>query len=279
MPHLPIYKTFTGTPTGKLRSTYHQTDTNLLYVPGTFKDHNGNDRKLEGIVVLYASLHNRSGGAANVGIGWRVPNRLWIAGQWDDTGGATQYSDDTTAAQDTVTDDFPLETTTNNDGYVVASRERFNCVTLNVSTASADATNPTRAVRYSDSAGTGWTNFTATDFYASDGTGAAEYTTGEQLLVFNTPWDWGRTSSLGDIPDGYYAVNVRATTAPDTTAGIAASIELWNIHLLTEALGDNGTLEFAGSGEPLWERFSDGLSVFFSTASAMNRATVQVRMA
>src|SRR3989337_82114 len=66
-----------------------------------------------------------------------------------------------------------IKTTTNNDGYVVASRERFNCVTLNVSTASADATNPTRAVRYSDSAGTGWTNFTATDFYASDGTGAA----------------------------------------------------------------------------------------------------------
>lgn len=273
------FKTVGGNVNAKLRGTNQQSDTGLVYVNGSYTDHNRTSLKFEGISVASFSLQNRSGGAAVLGFGYRLPNRLWIAGQWDDTGGATQYVDDTTDAQDTDTDDFALETTTQNDGFVVASRVPFNCISINCSTASnLAASNPVRALRYSNSAGTGWTNITTADLLAADGvaTGGAEFATGEQVIMFTAPFNWGRTSSLGDIPDGYYAINCRSTTQVDTTAGLARCIELWNIPYVKEAVADNGTLEYVPL-EPIHFEFADAVGAFFGTANEGNQVFAQIR--
>jgi len=118
----------------------------------------------------------------------------------------------------------------------------FNAISLNVTTATSGAQAPTVALRYSNTAGTGWTNLTNTFALAG---GGAHIATGEAVWVFAPPSDWGKSTgggSLGtNIPDGFYAINVRATTAP-TTAGVFTGAEICRLYFMTEAIADNATL-------------------------------------
>lgn len=274
----PTFQTVTAGLHTRFRGTNQQTDTGLLWAAPTFLDHNRLANRVPGAAVAAFSIQNRSGQTAAVGFGARIPNHLWIAGQWDDTGGATQYTDDTADAQSTATGDFALETTTNNDGYVVASQVPFNAVTINVTTASVDAVSVARAARYSNTAGTGWTSLA--NVYVQDSS-ATNYATGEALLVFAPPLDWGKiTANTGDIPNGYYAINVRATDAPGTTAGVAAAIELWNIFYIKESVTDNTTLEYIAAYEPWYLPYCTGLAALVSDVTAVGSNVVaQVRAA
>lgn len=273
----PTYKTISGNNNARLRGTNQQTDAGLLWCNGSWRDHNGQYLKFEGVSCAGFSIQNNSGSATVVGFGYRIPNRLWIAGQWDASEAATEFVDDTAAAQDTTAGDFALETTTNNDGYVVASRVPFNAVSINVTTASVDATDPVRAVRYSNTAGSGWTAITIGDLVVSDGISAAgEYAAGENLLVFSRPLTWGRTAALSNIPSGYYAINVQATTAPDTTAALAGSLELWNFPYLKKAVADGSTLEFVPS-EPFLFEHADAVGALIGVADEDNLVFAMLR--
>ena len=265
------YDVLDWAPGTRFRGTNQQTDTDLHWMTPLMTAAN---TRTEGLAIGGLSLHNRSAATVVVGLGVRIPNRLWVAGQWDDAGGAVQFTDDTTDAQDTGTNDFVLETTTNDDGFAVASRVLFNAITFNVTTASVDATNPARAVRYSNTAGTGWTNLS--NLFVHDGA-AAEYDAGENLVVFGNPLDWGQTTGLAEIPNGYYAINVRATTAPDTTAGLAGTIELWRIYGLTEGITDNSSYELFLGGAEIVNNHGTAVQPLFGTLNQQNRATVFVR--
>lgn len=189
--------------------------------------------------LAYAAVHNRSGAAAFCGIGARIPSTLWLAGQWTDA--TTTYTDDTTDAQDTGGTDVPLETTTNNDGFIVLSRVPFNCVSLNVVTASIGA-GVVRSAHYVSPGGT-WKalpNLTTT----LPQTAGQNYVVGENVLLFLPPADWAITTG-GEgtsIPVGYYAIRVRATTAP-TTAGVAHTMTVHRIYWMTEGIADNAVFE------------------------------------
>lgn len=215
-------------------------------------------------------LHNRSGSTIAVGIGFRLRNDQWKAGQWDDDA-ATPFIDDTVDAQDigASTGDFALETTTANDGFVIASRHKFHWVSLNVGTAGVGA-GTVGAVRYSNNAGTGWTALATNQSFADTFTRSAgvNFAVGEQVFVWAPPIDWGRVTNLSGIPDGYYALNVRATTAPATTAALAVAIEIGTLVVAVEGVVDNATI----SEEETFERepFSDALVAFFGTANAGN---------
>jgi len=272
-----------------LRGTNQQTNDNLIWQPPTYKAFGAGPvasatLRLPGMGLGYFALHNRSGSASVIGIGVRIPNYLWIAGQWTDA--TTTFTDDTTDAQDADTNDFALETTTNNDGYVIACRVPFNAVSINVSTASVDAVSVARAVRFSDSAGTGWQTADANLFQQT--ASATNYATGENVVVFAPPIDWGKSSSLATgLPDGHYAMNVRATDAPGTTAGLAKAIEVYRLYFLQEAVADNSTLveEFSGREFVMAQDdrggsgliYGDALVALFGTANDQNRGTVQVR--
>jgi len=273
----PSFKTITGNQNVRLRGTLHQTDGGLSWVNGSYKDHNGLALKLEGATCAGFSLQNNSGSTAVVGLGYRIPNKYWIAGQWTAVGPV--FTNDTANAQETTSGDFALETTTNNDGYVVMSRVPFNCVAFNVTTASVDATDPVRAVRYSDAVGTAWIAMTITELLVSDGISAAgEYAAGENLLVFSKPNNWGRTTVLAGLEDfpGYYAVNVQATTAPDTTAGLAGAIELWNFPYIKRGVVDAATLEFLPA-EPFLFEYADAVQALFGTLAGDNLVFAQLR--
>ena len=266
-----------------------QNNDSLLWPPPTYLTTGRGDRPpvptttySQGIALGYFSLHNRSGGTlAAAGIGVRIPNYLWIAGQWDDDG-ATPFTADTTDAQGVGATDFELETTTANDGYVVASRVPFNAISIDVGTASG-TNSPTRALRYTNPAGDGWIDFA--NLFVQTGAAAALSVTGttianEALVVWDVPLNWGVTAAAGlsGIARDYYAVNMRATTAPDVTAAVADSLSIYRIFMLTEIIGDNGTLSQDFAGKDF--RFpveGDALVALFDTANNQNRVIAQVK--
>jgi hypothetical protein len=277
---MPDYNSITVGYPYIIRGTNQQTDTGLIYQPPTYKSFGAGavaaaTNSCGGIRVGGISLQNRSAASVVVGYGVRIPNYLWKAGQWVDA--TTTYTDDTTAAQDTTTDDFPLETTTNNDGFVILSRVKFNAVSVNVSTASVDGT-PVRATRFSDAAGTSWQ--TAENNLFIPPTTGAVYALGELPILFAPPADWGLSSSLATgLPNGYYAMNVRSTTAPTTTAAIAKAIEIFYVHMPVEALADNAIYEYWNQPEVVFPVEGDALVAVFSTANDQNRVTTNVRSA
>lgn len=155
--------------------------------------------------------------ASDMAWGWLLPNALWKAGQW--TNSSTTYTEDTTDAQDAGSNDFALTTLTNNDGFIVCSTVPFNMVGFTVTTAVTGS--PAYDYNYWNGAWTalplkGTPGFTATD----------------QWWSWLRPVDWVvTTASAGtDVPVGYYAVRLRATTAPLTAA--LASV-LWVAQFVT----------------------------------------------
>lgn len=264
-----------------------QNDTGLIYTPPSLRQVQAGGTPqsvvaalLEGLGLGSFELQNRSGSTGVLGIGVRLPNRLWIAGQWDDSE-TTAFSDDTADAQDTGTGDFALETTTVNDGFVVACREPFNILSIDVGTASTGT--PVRALRYTNSAGDGWADAPANLFIQDGASGNVSITgttvANEYLIAWDIFSDWGRvaTGGLSGIPAGYYAVNVRAPTAP-TIAAVADALAVGRLYHLVEGITDNTAVfrDFAGKDRRM--PFGNGLVALFETANVGNRVSAEVRM-
>src|SRR3990167_10043726 len=90
-----------------------------------------------GVVVKHALVENDSASVVLMALGARLANAKWIAGQWATATSA--FSDDTTDAQDAGASDFALQTTTANDGHIIACLEKFTAVLYDVGTAAVDA--------------------------------------------------------------------------------------------------------------------------------------------
>ncbi len=232
----------------------------------------------------YISLHNRSATTCNIGMAVRIPNSMWVAGQW--ISATTTYVDDTTDAQSTATGDFPLEAaaTTVGNGFVIACEVPFNAVSIDVSTANAGS-GATRLMFYTDRAGTAWTTMAANALMSTfpavlpvTGTTAAN----EAVIAFEPPENWGKTTVSTNavwtsMPLGMYALSVRTSVAP-TAAAVANSLSIYRMYFCTETLADNGTFEFVPGAMGAWlEPRGDALVPFFDTANEGNRVTVMVR--
>ena len=222
-----------------------------------------------GIGVGGFRLFNSSGGSIITAIGVRIPNPLWNAGQWVNTA-ATPYTDDTADAQDVGATDFALNTTTNNDGFVIHSRVLFNLVSLDVGTAGDASTN---AARYSNAAGDGWTAIGTN--LVSDSVAVAE----ERIWFWHTPPDWGtvQTNGLSGIPGGRYAWNFRSTTAPAVTAASADSLSIYRMYFVDELTEDNTAFEIWPGGTEFPMIPGDALVAFFGTADNLNSVQALVR--
>lgn len=222
-------------------------------------------------VIGEGAIHNRSGSSAVVGIGGRLPVDLWKAGQWTDA--TTTYTDDTTDAQDAGTSDFALDTlNTDNDGFIVLSLVPFNIISVVVGTADAGGA-PVYDLAYSIAGGT-WTTLTNT--FVAPTFGA----TGEQLIWFADPANWAVTEAghATGIPTGYYAIRVRATTAPTGTAGLASVLVLGKMFYSTEGIADNATWVIPQDGELWLPPQCDAIMPAISVANIQNRATIHYRM-
>ena len=283
---MPAYSSISRAHPYRLLGTTPQADTGLIYTPPSVTTNQAGGTQtsrgsalLEGLGLGSFEMQNRSAATIVLGIGVRLPNRLWIAGQWVDAAG-TPYTDDTPDAQDVGVGDFALETTTADDGFVVASREPFNALSIDVGTASTGS--PVRALRYTDSEGTGW--ITPANLFIQDGASGNVAVTGttvanEYLIVWDIFSDWGQVAvgGLSGIPAGYYAINVRATTAP-TVAAVADAIAICRLYHLVEGITDDTTVFRDYAGKDRRMPFGNGLVALFGTANAGNRVAADVRL-
>lgn len=231
------------------------------------------------LAITQFGLQQRAAAAdLTVGIGFRLRNDQWKAGQWDDSVTGAEYIEDTADAQDTGADDFALETTTVNDGFVVLSRVPFSWLSVNVSTAGIGAAT-VATVRYSNLAGTGWTTLgTNQTFDGSDNftrAAAANLAAGENIFAWYPPLNWGRVTSLSNLPNDYYAWQVRCTTAP-TTAALATALEIGTL-VAVGNVDDDGT--FGQEQAYHWEPFGDAIVAYFSTLNIGNSVQVEYRHA
>ena len=239
-------------------------------------------------------MHVRNASSVgSYGLGVRIPNEYWVAGQW--VTATTTYTDDTTDAQDAGTTDFALETLTNNDGHIIWSQYPFNAVSYDIGTASVAGAGYAHVFEHTDEEGDGWVTMAANNFHVNDFGTAGIPVTGttvanEALLVFDVPTRWGRaTSALAGtgMRPGYYGLRVTASDAPDTAA-VADSLSIYRLYFLTEAVADNGTLsqDFGCKDFPMAvdtlpgrtpEMYGDALVALFETADEGNRITALVR--
>lgn len=265
-----------------LRGILQQTLEGLPYVapeytsPGAAA--NSPVERMVGLAIRRFELHNLSGGAANVGVGFRWANRYWIAGQH--VSATNTFTDDTTDAQDlpAATADFPLMTTTAGDGFIIASPRKFSWVSLRIETADVGASADVTA-RYSNFAGTGWTAAGADASYAVAATNGIVKAAGtnytdatERVFVWIPPNDWGKSVGLATgLPDGLYALSFQTDVA--TTAAEASVIEVGSM-VAVKALADNGIYENESSS--FYDPYGDALVAFFSVTGVDNRVYAEV---
>lgn len=185
------------------------------------------------------------------GIGPLLLDAKWFAGQYTAVG--TVYTDDTGDAQSGTANTFPLETLINNDGHMVASREKFSAIRYAVTTAAVPGAGYVQEWAYWD--GSAFvvlvpTVTTATLFRAI---GTAE-------VCFQVPLDWAPTSigTGANLRENVYVIRYRATNAPDTAA---LASRIYVVHPMRVPVGSvdvvttewfNEGMPVASDGESLW---------------------------
>jgi hypothetical protein len=212
----------------------------------------------------FASIQNRTGNVIQCGVGGRVHKSEWVAGQWTHAG--TVFTNDTVDAQNATVTDFPMETLTANDGFLVAARNPFNTLCIDVGTASA-GTNPVRTMEYSLAGGT-WqvlTNLLVAPI------SSGHYAIGENLIVWGIPNDWAplEAGHGTGVPLGLYGARFRSTTAPGTTAAVANSLSVAKIIVAIEGLADNVIYEIKPVGEEYLEGGYDSFVAMLSNKAAI----------
>lgn len=255
----------------------------LIEQASTFRIDGGNPNSTDGIMythprsvdapftlqVGYVKLRNDASGTPTLGFGVRIHKSAWKAGQW--THGTTTYTDDTTDFQSSATNDAPLETLVNGDGFVVQCMSRFSSIALNIGTVSTGT--PTRVIEYTTSSG--WATMTAVLHTGS----GANYASGEQILVWIPPSDWMPIAALHgtNLTVGWYGIRVRATTAP-TIAGIASSLTIHRLYGIVTAIAQHTQVDynFGGLYAPL-EPLGDGFVMLNTNLSNKHTCMALVR--
>lgn len=163
-------------------------------------------------------VHSRGVATNDAALVALLKDAMWRAGQW--VNATTTFTDDTTDAQDGDTNDFALETTTLNDGFLIGALKKFGCVSLDVTTAGVGAT--AHVLEYWD--GAAWTAIAAAGFVVDIPGRAGVIAAGEQVFIFDPPVDWAKGGSGTNVPQNTYNVRLRATTGTITTAALARRI-------------------------------------------------------
>ncbi|HHT9137739.1 MAG TPA: hypothetical protein ACFYEK_10930 [Candidatus Wunengus sp. YC60] len=222
------------------------------------------------LCYLGASINNRAAANNTIGTTKILHTSKWLAGQWDDSE-TISYIEDTVDAQDVGTGDFAVTTTTNNDGFVLQCLNKFNIISLQISQASAGS--PVYEITYWNGA---WTALTCIE-------APAFASTGEKTIAFTIPTDWtpliatDAPVATDGLTTGYYAIRVRATTAPSTAV---LATQLWVASFLVnfkESAADNDVVNFNYDDQISGLELEGGESIgaYFYTSHADNAVDVR----
>lgn len=213
--------------------------------------------------VYNAKAHQRTGGAVDVGILKKLSTASWKF--YTITAASTPDALEVTSTIQAGTA-VTIFTTTNNDGYLMSARQRFNMIGFNIANEIA-AGAPVFSYQYYN--GSAYTTLTTTAVPTYTATGTA-------LVVFNAPTDWvvGTTAAVGGDSSNYNIL-VRATTAGSDTA-TADSAWVGQFLDFQEGVADNGSLELnLNIDRPLILDGNEAVYPYFGgTANALNTMRV-----
>lgn len=200
------------------------------------------------VQIYYMRAQNRSGSTSAVAVVALIKDDYWVFGQIDGSG---VYTDDTVDAQDADTNDAALDGTVANAGFVLGAKLPFGCVSADVTTAGAGNTPAaTHDIAYWN--GSAWTAIAAAGLLV-DVPRAADWATGEQLIMFDPPSDWAQGGSGTGVPQTYYNIRVRRTALPTVGRADALARRLYVGFLIAseDAIVLNGAIERFFENEPL----------------------------
>src|SRR5512147_992860 len=237
------------------------TDTGILWTPPGIKvwPHPSLDAvqpgyvlNRDGILLQSYEIHNAAADGTDVGIGFRLGPSHWRIGRL--SADYATYTDLTKDAQ--ARSAITLQVAgANQTGFVMLFDQRVHWVSLTITTAETNAGGSTvvdHTVQYSDATGTGWTVTTAgkTDNFTKTNT---VWGTGLTQFVWKPPATWGKTTALGGLPVGWYALSfTSAEREASDVAAVATGVECGTLRIYENA--DQYTVMAAEKAE--WAEFA-----------------------
>lgn len=220
----------------------------------------------EGIALGGYVLSNDSGANVDAGVFIRVPNSLWQAGII--TAASTpDYQGENSGAKSTTANAFVnVFTTTDNDGFLIACREKFQAVSFVVDDVSSAGT-------YTYTYYNGSSMASVTPKSAAVFTGAAA----TQAVTFvPSNWTKGTTAAVATTLSDYYVLVVRGASV-NSVVSISDVRVYQNIDYYPTLLDQNQlTSNMNGSEEQY--RVGSSIAAFMAgTANAQNFVNFQYR--
>ena len=214
--------------------------------------------------VEKATLQNNALNACVIGLAGRFALSTWKIGRFNAATNA--FEDATVSFQGGTPLALPFIA---NDGFIFLVPDVVNLLDISMLGGSAGGV---YEVAYSNSAG-GWTVIPTTSFLVPNDLNV----TGEQLIWFNAPPDFGRTTAalVTNIPVGHYAIRIRATTLPAAAVSISALVPGRAFYNASGVA--SGSIYNTDGEEIIFPSGCDALSFVISEASVMNWGTILFR--
>lgn len=199
------------------------------------------------IALFQSRVHNRSGGALDLGILRKLAPESWsfykIAASTTDLTDSIQAGDSIDIFEST------------NHGFIVSSEKIFHLAGLTVSV--GEAGSPVYTFSYWN--GSTWSSLPTINVPSA-------YDAGTVLHVWSAPIDWVKGSDEVGVSDAQYAIRVLSTTAPSSAVTID---EAWAAIFIAfqEGVADNGYLQVKLAAEkPIVFESKEGLLPYFGNS-------------
>lgn len=156
--------------------------------------------------------------------------------------------------------------TTNNDGCLFQSKEKFNMIAFNISQAQTGS--PVYTYKYYNGSTYATLPLLNTPAYSA---------TGIQVIIFNAPIDWAVGDGTEDADSSLYSVQVISTTAPSQAVQIN-SLKIGKMLAYNEAVLPAGVLEVDFEEDPYLLQGGEAIIPFFSYSNASNRLDIAYKV-
>lgn len=156
--------------------------------------------------------------------------------------------------------------TTNNDGCLFQSKEKFNMIAFNISQASTGS--PVFTYKYWNGSSYATLTLLNTPAYSA---------TGIQVIVFNAPTDWVVGDGSEDADSTLYSIQVISTTAPSQAVQIN-SLKVGKMLKYGVGILEGGSVSLNFEDQPYLLQVGETIIPFFSYTSASNRLEITYKI-
>ena len=186
--------------------------------------------------VSFIEVQNRYTGAMPIAAVGFMADANWFAGQWTDL--TTTYTDSTPNAQSGTSNSFALETTTQNDGFIVGALYPFGAISLDVTTAGSGTTT-SHTIEYWN--GSSWVAIAAAGMLVDIARTSTDWAAAEDLILFSAPGNWAKGGTGTNVNQSTYNIRIKRTNVTQATAALARRIYVGVVLCAVDALAANAT--------------------------------------